>query len=155
MCDSMRSTLKILLGAAMIVAGIYWYSLDALMGTGTSNLDALLVLLKGSAGLIVFLLGVFIVWIESDEMRIQRELEQQDFQPEPYSASGGEPADTSTSQEEVELEAPDYEDIVSGTIDEVKEAVDGRELALDELLEAEKANKDRKTMKAWIEDRMD
>lgn len=151
----MRPTLKIVLGAAMIVAGIYWYSMDLVLGGGTvqTNLDALLVLLQGSVGLVVFLLGVFIVWIESDEMRIQRELEQQDFQPQPYSASGG--AGSGTAPEEVELEAPDYDDIVSGTIDEVKETVEGRDLDLEDLLTAEKANKDRKTLKAWIEERMD
>lgn len=140
----------------MIVAGIYWYSMDLVLGGGAvqTNLDALLVLLQGSAGLIVFLLGVFIVWIESDEMRIQRELEQQDLQPEPYSAAGG-GLSGDAPDEEGDAGTPDHAEIVSGTIAEVKQEVEERDLDLAELLEAEKANKDRKTLKSWLEERMD
>lgn len=152
----MRPTLKIVLGSLMIIAGIYWYSMDAAMGTGTSNLDALFILLKGSVGLFVLLLGVFVVWIESDEMRIQRELEQQDFQPEEYpdqEEAGAAEAEVSSS--EVEIATPDYEEIVSGTIDEVKDAVAEQDLDLEELLRVEQQNKDRKTLKSWLESRMD
>ncbi|MFB6265491.1 MAG: hypothetical protein ABEI07_00220 [Candidatus Nanohaloarchaea archaeon] len=49
----------------------------------------------------------------------------------------------------------DYEDVVSGTIDEVKEQVDEKDLDMKKLLEAEKSNKDRVTLVEWIQERME
>jgi len=51
---------------------------------------------------------------------------------------------------------PDYEEIVSGTIGEAKESLNGMEDPdYEKALEAEKNNKDRKTMKEWLENQKD
>ncbi len=154
----MKPQLKILFGAILIILGIWWYSLVTPLGTGMDNLSALAVLFKGGLGVFVFLIGVFVVWIESDEMRIQRELEQADFEPE----DDFEPDDYKTGGEEfggeesvVEIDDVDYDELVEGTIDEVKDAVESRDLDPELVLEAEKENKDRKTLKQWLEDRRD
>jgi hypothetical protein len=48
-----------------------------------------------------------------------------------------------------------YEDIAEQTIAEIKEQVEEEDLDLAKLLEAEKNNKDRKTLKSWLEGRIE
>jgi len=148
----MRPYTKILIGALMIIGGIYWYSLDVFVGTGMNNLDSLAILLKGSAGAIVFLIGVFVVWIESDELKIQRELQRHDFEPEKYRQENDE---FDTGEGMAELDEVDYEELLEGTVDEVKEQVEDDDLDPTKVLEHEKEGKDRTTLKEWLESRMD
>ncbi len=49
----------------------------------------------------------------------------------------------------------DYEEVVEGTIDEVKEQVQDDDLDPEKVLEAEQANKDRVTLVDWLEERID
>ncbi|MCJ7450390.1 MAG: hypothetical protein MUP58_01475 [Candidatus Nanohaloarchaeota archaeon QJJ-9] len=144
---------KILIGALMIVAGIYWYSRDILVG-GLNNLQSLAILVKGSLGAIVFLIGVFVVWIESDELKMRKERKNKDFEPEEYKEEEEAIEETLEEEGEVELE-PEYEKVVEGTIDEVKEKVEEKDLEPKAVLEAEKEKKDRKTLKSWLEARID
>ncbi|MDY6778308.1 MAG: hypothetical protein SVU32_06570 [Candidatus Nanohaloarchaea archaeon] len=154
----MKPQAKILVGSLMIVAGIYWYSLNPFAITGMTNLQALVLLFQAGLGVLVFLLGLFIVWIESDELRIQRELEKHDFEPSDYKEQEEslEAAGEEEDKEEVAVETePDYEEVVDGTVDEVKERVRERDLDPSKVLDAEKGNKDRKTLKEWLESRVD
>lgn len=48
-----------------------------------------------------------------------------------------------------------YDDIVSGTIDDVKEAVEEDGLDPEKVLDAEKAGKDRVTLVQWLEERLE
>lgn len=63
-------------------------------------------------------------------------------------------ADTADVSEVEADDDTDYEGVVQGTIPEVKEAVQNRDLDLVEVLKAEKENKDRVTLKDWLEDRL-
>jgi hypothetical protein len=148
----MRPYTKILIGALMIIGGIYWYSLDVFVGTGMNNLDSLAILLKGSAGALVFLVGVFVVWIESDELKIQRELQRHDFEPEKYREEDDE---FDTGEGMAEIDDIDYDEVVEGTVDEVKDRVEDDDLDPEKVLDAEKDGKDRKTLKEWLDSRMD
>ncbi|MFB6226321.1 MAG: type B 50S ribosomal protein L31 [Candidatus Paceibacteria bacterium] len=47
----------------------------------------------------------------------------------------------------------DYEQIVSQNIPEVKSAVKNKDLNFEQVLAAEKNNKDRKTLKSWLKDK--
>ncbi len=49
----------------------------------------------------------------------------------------------------------DYEDLSEKTIDEIKETVKEEDLDLRKLLKAEKNNKDRKTLKEWLNTKID
>ncbi|MDY6761589.1 MAG: hypothetical protein SVY41_00910 [Candidatus Nanohaloarchaea archaeon] len=49
----------------------------------------------------------------------------------------------------------DYEEVVEGTIDEVKERVEEDDLDLEEVRAAEKANKDRVTLVDWLDEQME
>ena len=145
----MKPQYKIIIGALMIVGGIWWYSLNFPMGTGMNNVESLVVLFKGSLGAVALILGTFIVWIESDEIKIQKELEKSDFEPEDYK-TGKEFMET---EGEVSIADVEYEEIVSGTIEDVKDSVKGRDLDPQKVLKFEKKNKDRKTLKNWLKNR--
>lgn len=61
----------------------------------------------------------------------------------------------SETEEEVKV-TEEYEEIVSGTITEAKDALgDMEEPDYEAALEAEKENKDRKTLKEWLENQME
>lgn len=63
-------------------------------------------------------------------------------------------AEESPDEEEAEQEV-DYDSVVDGTIDEVKEAVEERDLDVEQVLEAEESGKDRVTLKEWLQSRGD
>lgn len=52
-------------------------------------------------------------------------------------------------------EDTDYQELSDKTISEIKDEVEENDLDLEKLLEVEKDNKDRKTLKNWLEDRME
>lgn len=54
-------------------------------------------------------------------------------------------------EDEASGEEIDYEELSDLTISEIKERSEGLDLDYQRLLEAEKANKDRKTLKEWLE----
>jgi len=87
----MHPAFKILIGALMVVLG--FYSIIEFSAE-------LLTVLKGSIGVLLVLVGAFIVWLESDEWKLRktedskRQQIQQQFQP-----SGSNEQET-TSQEE-------------------------------------------------------
>ena len=145
----MKPHYKILLGAFMILAGIWWYTQDFLV-EGFTNLESLGILFTGGFGAFIILIGIFIVWIESDELKVQKELEKTDFEPVQYKTG----TEFVPEKEEISLEDSDYEEIVDKTVEEVKEEVEEKDLDLEKLLEAETNNKDRKTLKEWIKRRM-
>ncbi|MFB6190529.1 MAG: hypothetical protein ABEJ91_03065 [Candidatus Nanohaloarchaea archaeon] len=94
--------------------------------------------------------------VETDDFELRavlpgEEVDEPEPEPEP------EPEEEAEEEEEAEDsgEGADYDEIVSGTVSEAKEAVKG----LDDpdygaVLEAEEANKDRKTLKEWLESQM-
>lgn len=70
---------KIFVGILLLIAGLYWYTKPVFLGTTATNWDALIILFKGGFGIFLFLIGLILTWIEIDEMRLEKELEQQDF----------------------------------------------------------------------------
>lgn len=80
----MKGAGKIIIGAILVIAGIYWYLAGNIMGftTGSANLQALWNIFRGSIGVLVFLVGAFIVWLEADELKMEREMES-GFEEEP------------------------------------------------------------------------
>ncbi|MDY6776920.1 MAG: 30S ribosomal protein S3 [Candidatus Nanohaloarchaea archaeon] len=60
-----------------------------------------------------------------------------------------------SSGEEEQGEEVDYGGVVSGTVDEVKEAVEEEGLDPEKVLEAEQTNKDRVTLTEWLQNRVD
>lgn len=76
---------KMAIGALLVLIGIWWYipggpfNSAAVPFSTLTNLQGLSVLLQGGLGILLVLVGAFVVWIERDELRIQREMESQDL----------------------------------------------------------------------------
>ncbi len=145
---------KIVIGALLAVAGVWWYAPAGGLNTAlvsfstVTNLQGLIAMLQGGLGLLAILIGLFVVWIESDELRIRREMQQRetgDMTTDLQEAVGT--ADSAADD-------TDYEEVVAGTVDEVKEAVESQDLDVRKVLEAEQANKGRVTLTDWLEDRL-
>jgi len=71
---------KVIVGALLMIAGIYY-----LVGgpafpwlTGNRPYIDLLIILNGGIPLLVFFLGLFVVWLELDEIRIEREIKAEE-----------------------------------------------------------------------------
>ncbi|MEM7825244.1 MAG: hypothetical protein QW412_00085 [Candidatus Aenigmatarchaeota archaeon] len=73
----MSPILKILFGMVLIAISIY-YIIEGIPGYFEPGLPALLTVIKGIVPLGVLLLGIFIVWLEWDELRIEKELKAEE-----------------------------------------------------------------------------
>lgn len=79
-----RPRAKMLIGALLTLSGIWWYvpggGLDALLEPYSSitNFQSLIVGLQGGTGVILLLIGIFIVWIERDQLKLQKELQKRE-----------------------------------------------------------------------------
>lgn len=74
----MHPALKILIGALMVVVGVY---------STVTFWDQLLLVVKAGVGPLLVLIGAFVVWLESDELKMRRESQAQDFQRQLESAA--------------------------------------------------------------------
>ncbi|MEM7821420.1 MAG: hypothetical protein QXX38_01215 [Candidatus Aenigmatarchaeota archaeon] len=68
---------KIIVGAILMIGSVY-YIFRGIPGMFEPALPALIVVLNGAIPPFVFLIGLFIVWLELDELRIERELKQEE-----------------------------------------------------------------------------
>ncbi len=67
----MHPLAKIIVGIILIVGSVWWIVQDR-------NWQDFLTVLNGAIPPFVFLLGVFIVWLEIDEWKIERELKEEE-----------------------------------------------------------------------------
>jgi len=149
----MHPAVKVLIGALMIVVGAY---------TSITFSDQLISLVLGGIGPVLILLGAFIVWLESDEWKMQRTEKQQErttgLQEQLQNAQSmrkeeKEPQTQSQQQNQVRR---DYSQVLEGTVDEAKEEVRGMDNPnYDALIAAEQRDKDRKTLLQWLERQKD
>jgi len=65
---------KIIIGAILIVASVWWVLQGSTKVLGRDGLQDLMSILNGGIPPIVFLIGLFVVWLELDELRIEKEL---------------------------------------------------------------------------------
>jgi len=140
----MNALVKVVIGALMVVLGVY---------SSVTFWEELLQLVKASVGPLLVLVGAFTVWLETDELKMEREQKKQQNQEEQGLRREFTPQDDSETEE---TGMRDYSEILSGNVDEVKSTV--REMAKPDyraILEAEKQGKDRKTVKEFLQRRID
>lgn len=65
----MNVAIKIVVGTILLIGGIAWTYFFK---------DNFLFVIEGIIGPIVAILGLFVVWLELDELRIQRELDMEE-----------------------------------------------------------------------------
>ncbi|MBI4009949.1 MAG: hypothetical protein HY361_02020 [Candidatus Aenigmarchaeota archaeon] len=66
--------LKILVGAVLIVGSVWWVLQGSGNILGRSGLDDFVAIVNGGLPPLIFLIGLFVVWLELDELRIEKEL---------------------------------------------------------------------------------
>lgn len=135
----MHPAIKILFGTFLTVAGIF---------LSISFSDRLLDLTLGAIGPLLVLIGAFIVWLESDEWKLQKEERSEKTTnknlQDQFQTLKKERENLEATKESFEV---DYEKILSGTVNEVKERVANMENPdYERLMELEKDGKDRKTL---------
>jgi hypothetical protein len=69
--------LKIILGAILVIASVWWVVQGGRFsahGVFHSAFQDFVTVVNGALPPLVFLLGIFIVWLELDELKIEKEL---------------------------------------------------------------------------------
>jgi hypothetical protein len=75
---------KILLGIILLVGSAWWilkapyYPLTLLGISQGTNLADFIIVVNGAIPPLIFLIGLFIIWLEYDELKIQRELAREE-----------------------------------------------------------------------------
>jgi len=69
---------KLIVGIILVVASAWWILKGSLSVLGRSGIADLITILNGAIPVIVFLLGIFIVWLELDELKIEKELAKEE-----------------------------------------------------------------------------
>lgn len=73
------------LGAILALLGVWWYipgsDANVLLTqySTLTNYNSLIAMFQGGIGVLAVIIGIFIVWIEHDEIKIRRELQSEDF----------------------------------------------------------------------------
>lgn len=81
---------------------------------------------------------------------------EEEPEPEPAEEEAEEPEEEESEEPGPEIEEADYDEILSGTVQEAKEHIDDLENPdYEAILEAEKQGKDRKTLKEYLESRVE
>jgi len=70
----MNTAGKIILGIILIIGSIWWIGWGSFTYIRRSGVNDLVTVLNGSIPVLIFILGIFIVWLEYDELKIEREL---------------------------------------------------------------------------------
>ena len=148
----------------MMVLGIF---------TSVTYSNQFVAMIQGAIGPILLLLGAFIVWLESDEWRMQREEKsesqgseirgQQTLQQETQSSTQDSDVEQETREAAREIKQAvsgnsteenrdAYQLVSESTVREVKEELADRDdLSAQEVLKAEKNNQNRKTLIDYLE----
>lgn len=75
---------KMLFGVALVVLGVWWYIPDHLFDSLLApyslltNVQSLIAGFQAAAGVLAVIIGLFIIWIEYDQIRLRRELQSQE-----------------------------------------------------------------------------
>ena len=75
----MHAAAKVLIGIVLVVASVWWIlqGADQYLGNWTSHRRGVadfVTVLDGILPVLIFLLGIFIVWLEVDEMKVEKEI---------------------------------------------------------------------------------
>jgi hypothetical protein len=138
----MNAYLKIAAGALMVVLGAY---------SSITFWNELLVLLKAGVGPLLLMVGAFVVWLESDELKFERKQKKENKKKKKGLQKEFKPSSETSGFK--------HREILEGNVDEVKQSVrnmdDLTSSDLRTLLEQEKQGKDRKTVKEFLKKRID
>jgi len=70
----MSAIVKILIGAVLMIASVWWVFQGSDYALGRPYLNDLITLLNAVIPIAVFIIGLFVLWLKLDELRIEKEL---------------------------------------------------------------------------------
>lgn len=70
----MSALIKLLIGAILMIASVWWVLQGSDVLMKRSGLADLITLVNAAIPLGLFIIGIFILWLELDEIRIDREI---------------------------------------------------------------------------------
>lgn len=131
---------KLIGGAILFVAGVAWYAphspLNALASvSGATNLDAIVIVLQGWAGVVTIIAGIFLAWMGRDEQEVERRMNARK-----------DPVPDNT----VQIDDARYDAVVQGSMDDVKDQVVDEELDVSQVIAAEQRHKNREELIEWL-----
>ena len=65
---------KIIIGVLLVIGSVWWVLRGSMQYLGRSGVDDFISILNGGLPPLIFLIGLFVVWLELDELRIEKEL---------------------------------------------------------------------------------
>lgn len=72
----MHPAAKVVIGVILVIGSIWWIIQGSYQFTHHSGLSDLRTVLNGIIPVLILILGVFVIWIEMDEMKIEKELKR-------------------------------------------------------------------------------
>ncbi len=76
----LHPVIKLIIGVILAVGSIY-YIVSGIPGYLGPGLPDLLTVLNGAIPILVFVLGIFIVWLELDELKVEKEISREEKKP--------------------------------------------------------------------------
>jgi len=75
----MHAALKVILGFILIIIGLGFFvnSISSILPVGTFWIENFIIVLTGVIPIFLILIGLFIVWLEIDELKAQKELKEE------------------------------------------------------------------------------
>jgi len=79
----LNALIKILLGAVFVIGSIWWVlqGSDQFFNTPRKGINDLITVVNGLLPPFVAVIGLFIVWLELDELKIESELKKEERKP--------------------------------------------------------------------------
>jgi len=74
----MHPIIKIFVGAVFVIGSIWWILQGSAQYLNRSGISDFMTVVNGLLPPFVALLGLFIVWLELDELKIEKELKQEE-----------------------------------------------------------------------------
>ena len=74
----MHIVAKIIIGILLVIGSAWWVAQGSQAFIARSGIADLITVINGALPVLVFVLGIFIVWLELDELRIERELKAEE-----------------------------------------------------------------------------
>ena len=66
------SVTSLLIGVILVVGSAWWVAQGSFQYIGRSGLGDLLTVVNGALPVLLFLAGLFVVWLELDELKVSR-----------------------------------------------------------------------------------
>ena len=69
---------KVIIGAILMIGSVWWIATGSQQIIHRSGWEDLKTVLNGVIPALIFVIGIFVVWLEMDELRVEKELKTEE-----------------------------------------------------------------------------